>query len=63
MSEWLKELVLKTSEPARARGFESYHLRFKKHGNSVRIAVLFYLWYDERKDEADGLSALPDGDW
>lgn len=27
VSEWLKELVLKTSESARARGFESYLLR------------------------------------
>ena len=62
MSEWLKELVLKTSEPARARGFESYHLRFKSTV-IVRIAVLFYLWYDERRAEAEGLSALPDGDW
>ena len=27
VSEWFKELVLKTSESARARGFESYLLR------------------------------------
>ena len=27
MSEWFKELVLKTSDPARGRGFESHSLR------------------------------------
>ena len=27
MSEWFKELVLKTSDPARDRGFESHPLR------------------------------------
>ena len=27
MSEWFKELVLKTSDPARDRGFESHSLR------------------------------------
>ena len=28
MSEWFKELVLKTSDPARDRGFESHLLRW-----------------------------------
>ena len=28
VSEWFKELVLKTSDSARGRGFESYLLRF-----------------------------------
>ena len=27
MSEWFKELVLKTSDPATGRGFESHSLR------------------------------------
>ena len=27
VSEWFKELVLKTSDPARDRGFESHPLR------------------------------------
>ena len=35
----------------------------KKNGNFDRIAYLFFLCYDERKDEAEGLSALPDDDW
>ena len=30
MSEWFKELVLKTSDPARDRGFESHPLRQPK---------------------------------
>ena len=30
VSEWFMELVLKTSDPARDRGFESHPLR---HGN------------------------------
>ena len=32
MSEWFKELVLKTSDPARDQGFESLSLR---HENSL----------------------------
>ena len=34
VSEWFKELVLKTSESARARGFESYLLRFMARWSS-----------------------------
>ena len=30
MSEWFKELVLKTSDPARDQGFESLSLRHEK---------------------------------
>ena len=30
MSEWFKELVLKTSDSARGRGFESHLLRSKQ---------------------------------
>ena len=29
VSEWFKELVLKTSDPARDRGFESHLLRLQ----------------------------------
>ncbi len=30
LAEWLKALVLKTSDPARDRGFESHILRVKE---------------------------------
>lgn len=30
VSEWLKELVLKTSDPERDRGFKSHLLRFSR---------------------------------
>ena len=29
----------------------------------IEIAVLFFLCYDERRDESEGLSALLDDDW
>ena len=35
----------------------------EKAGNFDRIACLFFLCYDEYKDEAEGLSALLDDDW
>ena len=39
MSEWFKELVLKTSDPARDQGFESLSLRQK---DALR-GVLFFM--------------------
>ena len=39
VSEWFKELVLKTSDPARDRGFESHLLRYNKPSN--RSAYVF----------------------
>ena len=38
VSEWFKELVLKTSESARARGFESYLLRMRPVGQAVKTS-------------------------
>ena len=34
-----------------------------QHGNFNRIAVLFFLCYDKRRDEAEGTAALPDDAW
>ena len=46
MSERFKELVLKTSDSERGRGFESHLLRQEKHNivelNS-RVVLLFYM--------------------
>ena len=45
------------------RGFvPSGRTQAEQNGNSDRIAVLFFLLYDEYRDEAEGLSALPDDD-
>ncbi len=38
VSEWFKELVLKTSDPERDRGFESHPLRHKKCGEVLKLA-------------------------
>ena len=38
MSEWFKELVLKTSDPARDQGFESLSLRqFNQSANPKKL--------------------------
>ena len=39
MSEWFKELVLKTSDPARDQGFESLSLRQLKYK-----VIYFAIW-------------------
>ncbi len=44
VSEWFKELVLKTSDPERDRGFESHLLRF----NTPNIVVCFLNIYQIR---------------
>ena len=38
VSEWFKELVLKTSDPARDRGFESHPLRQDHIWRSTQVA-------------------------
>ena len=38
VSEWFKELVLKTSDPARDRGFESHPLRQGLLRRSTQVA-------------------------
>ena len=44
MSEWFKELVLKTSDSARNRGFESHSLRQKEpQPNTCSVGVLSFL--------------------
>ena len=48
------------------RNAELYEYRCpnaQKNGNSDRIAVLFFLCYDERREDTEGLSALLDDDW
>ena len=37
MSEWFKELVLKTSDSERGRGFESHLLRFRAYNISYTL--------------------------
>ena len=45
------------------RGFVLFgRTQAEQNGNSDRIAVLFFLCYDEHRDEVEGLSALPDDD-
>ena len=42
MSEWFKELVLKTSDTERYRGFESHLLRiFYKISEKIELYILF----------------------
>ena len=48
VSEWFKELVLKTSDPARDQGFESLPLR---------QFLLFYLFYLPLEDYPSGEGA------
>ena len=38
MAEWLKALVLKTSDVERHRGFESLSLRFRRLWRSTQVA-------------------------
>ena len=38
MSEWFKELVLKTSDTVRCRGFESLSLRHGNYGEVPKLA-------------------------
>ena len=52
VSEWFKELVLKTSDPARDRGFESHPLRhIWYHGMGSDLEV----WRSTQVAEEDGL--------
>ena len=44
MSEWFKELVLKTSDPARDQGFESLSLRQAKRPSLLKKARVFLLF-------------------
>ena len=46
VSEWFKELVLKTSDSARGRGFESHPLRHQDLTN---------IWRSTQEAEEDGL--------
>ena len=46
-----------------ARWIKSLLLRHKRTVILIEIAVLFFLCYDERRDESEGLSALLDDDW
>ena len=50
VSEWFKELVLKTSDSVRGRGFESHPLRH----NADRIAQVAR-WRSTQEAEEDGL--------
>ena len=49
LSEWFKELVLKTSDPARDLGFESLTLR-QKTTPPDKGGVVFWWWVGIRKD-------------
>ena len=40
VSEWFKELVLKTSDPARDRGFESHPLRQHKLHIFILVTIM-----------------------
>ncbi len=42
MSEWFKELVLKTSDSARNRGFESHSLRHKNASQMFLTGIFLY---------------------
>ena len=50
-------------KPGPPAGGGSFRLYQKKHGNFDRIAVLYFLCYDDRAVKAEGLSALFDDDW
>ena len=50
VSEWFKELVLKTSDPARDRGFESHPLR-----QDHLVKRFIQLWRSTQVAEEDGL--------
>ena len=48
------------------RNAELYEYRCpnaQKNGNFDRIVVLFFLCYDERREDTEDLSALLDDDW
>ena len=50
MSEWFKELVLKTSDPARDQGFESLSLRQRK---VPEFGAFFFFLFGEEFDLID----------
>ena len=45
MSEWFKELVLKTSDPARDQGFESLSLRHLIADFLIALYMRFKIFY------------------
>ena len=49
LSEWFKELVLKTSDSERNLGFESLTLRQKITATLIHVAVILFLWYNGEK--------------
>ena len=58
VSEWFKELVLKTSDSVRGRGFESHPLRQKRNGDYrlvIRQKQLRLAWRSTQEAEEDGL--------
>ena len=59
MSERFKELVLKTSDPARGRGFESHSLRQKEPQPNFVSVGDFFLFCRERGDKMSYM--LPEG--
>ncbi len=51
-------------DPASAAAeVESHPVRHKRTVILIEIAVLFFLCYDERRNVAEGLSAIPEDDW
>ena len=55
MSEWFKELVLKTSDPARDQEFESLPLR--QHDNDFQ-----FIYWPVGSDEFTALEKYPSGE-
>ena len=54
VSEWFKELVLKTSDSERGRGFESHPLRHK-NAEDLLVKLNKVLWRSTQVAEEDGL--------
>ena len=57
VSEWFKELVLKTSDSARGRGFESHLLRcvWKQSYNFIWFILIQLIWRSTQEAEGTPL--------
>ena len=55
VSEWFKELVLKTSDSERDRGFESHPLRHSIQYIRYYVCESYLAWRSTQEAEEDGL--------
>lgn len=49
--------------PPKRFSIKTRYLFHKRAVILIEVAVLFFLCYDERRDEAESLPALPKDDW